>query len=224
MSPYFRSTLYPGLKHLGALISRARLLWWVWHHNSWLWYFVFSGRLSQWGWHCNSWFQDWRILCHFCVWSVIGTWGAMSGCGGNLDSICSGLGLFTRVGDIGSEEQRRALVWSWWHRITCPSCNFLKKDKASIPSKICLTNHLELLLKFWAKTLWPLWNIHILAVLSWWNFCTFSLAIWGLMVGADQFMLNTILPSKFSKLQTDEIWAIVTEKEIWKAVHGKTTP
>ena len=39
------------------------------------------------------------------VW--IGTWGAVSGCVGNLNLICSGPGLFTGVGD---EEQRRALV------------------------------------------------------------------------------------------------------------------
>ena len=44
------------------------------------------------------------------------------------------------------------------------------------------------------------------------------------MVGADQFVLNTILPSKFSKLQIGEAWAIVTDKEIWKAMHSKTTP
>ena len=41
---------------------------------------------------------------------------------------------------------------------------------------------------------------------------TFSLAIWGLMVGADQFVFNTILPNKFSKLQTGKAWAIVTDK------------
>ena len=43
------------------------------------------------------------------------------------------------------------------------------------------------------------------------------------MVGTDQFVLNTILPGKFCKIQT-EAWAFVTDKEIWKAVRGKTTP
>ena len=41
------------------------------------------------------------------------------------------------------------------------------------------------------------------------------------MVEAGQFVLNTIFPSKFSKLQTGEAWAIVTDKEIWKTVRGK---
>ena len=38
------------------------------------------------------------------------------------------------------------------------------------------------------------------------------------MVGADQFVLNTILPSKFSKLPTGEAWTIVTDKEggVWE--------
>ena len=42
------------------------------------------------------------------------------------------------------------------------------------------------------------------------------------MVGADQFVLNIILPSKFSQLQTGETWAILTDKEIGKAVRSKT--
>ena len=42
------------------------------------------------------------------------------------------------------------------------------------------------------------------------------------MIGADQFVLSTIVPSKFSKLLTGEAWAIVIDKEIWKAMHGKT--
>ena len=49
---------------------------------------------------------------------------------------------------------------------------------------------------------------------------TFRLAIWDLMVGADQFVLNTILPIKFSKLQASEAWAIVSDKVIWKVVRG----
>ena len=44
------------------------------------------------------------------VW--IGTQGAVSGCGSNLDLICSGPELFTGVGDISSEEQRWAPIWS----------------------------------------------------------------------------------------------------------------
>ena len=43
------------------------------------------------------------------------------------------------------------------------------------------------------------------------------------MLGADQFALDTIIPSKFSKIQTGEAWAIVSGK-IWKAVRSKTIP
>ena len=102
------------------------------------------------------------------VW--IGARGVVSSCGDNLDSICSGPRLFTRVGDIGSEEQRQAFMWSWRCQITHPSCNFIKKDRASIPSKTCPASHPGLLLKLWVKTSWPLRNIHILAILLWWNF------------------------------------------------------
>ena len=84
------------------------------------------------------------------VW--IETRDTVSSCGGNLDSICSGPGLFTGVGDIGSEEQRRALLWSWWRWITRPSSNFIKKDTASIASQTCPASHPGQLLKFWAKT------------------------------------------------------------------------
>ena len=120
MSPCFRYKLYPGLKRLGVLISRANHRGEVDIATVDFWTGVFDITVSG-------------------VW--IGTRGAVSGCGGNLDSICSGLRLFIGVSDIGLEEQRRTLMWSWWRRITRPSCNFIEKDRASIPSKTCPASH-----------------------------------------------------------------------------------
>ena len=109
MSPSFRSKLYPGLKRSGARIS------WADRHSRVgiaivdFWTGEFSGIIVSEVW--------------------IGTRDVVSGCGGNLDSICSGLRLFTGVSNIGSE-QRRALIWSWGRRITRPSGNFIKKVKS----------------------------------------------------------------------------------------------
>ena len=133
MSPCFWSKLYPGLKRSGALISRADRRDWVDIAT------VYCGTSnSREDCHCgvdiatvNFWTGGFSGITVSGVW--IGTRGAVSGCGGNLDSIYSYSGLFTGVGDIGLEEQMRAFMWSWWSRIIRPSCNFIKKDRASIP-------------------------------------------------------------------------------------------
>ena len=71
----------------------------------------FLSRMSWWGWHHNSWFLDWRILWHYCVWSV------------NRN-----LGCYIRLSwfNLLWSQVIYWSRWHWWHRITCPSCNFIK--------------------------------------------------------------------------------------------------
>ena len=138
--PSYLSKLYPGLKCLGALISQADR--WDEVDNT----TVDCGTSTpQEDCHSgvdiatvNFWTGGFSGITVSGLW--IGTRGAVSGCGDNLDSIYSGSGLFTGVGDIGSEKQMQALMWSWWRRITCLSCNFIKKGRTSIPPKICLAS------------------------------------------------------------------------------------
>ena len=136
-SPWIRFKLCPGLKRSGTLTS------WADRRREVDIATVDCGTLTSREYCCSG--VDIATVDFrtggFSGITVSGVWirtkSAVSTCGGNLDSICSDPVLFSEVGDIGSEEQRRALMWSWWHQITHPSCNFIEKDRASIPSKTC---------------------------------------------------------------------------------------
>ena len=110
MSSCFRCKLYPGLKRSGALISRADRRGGVNITT------VDCGDLTS-REDCHSgvdiatvdfWTGGFSGNSVYGVW--IGTQSAVSGYGSNLDSICSGPELFTGLGDVGSEEQRRTFI------------------------------------------------------------------------------------------------------------------
>ena len=113
--------------------------------------------------------------------------------------------------DLAPQSKNLSFIAFWWRQITC-LCNFIKKDRASIPSKTFPASHPRLLLKFWVKPPWPLWNIHILAILSWWNFWWSwlrSIAVEVDVVNLSRFVCNYLFISSSASVTPVVVWSVV---------------